>query len=301
MRKRAMAVFILLLLVLLSPLAPLGKAQNYVGNGFADSPHDFSSHVVNATPGGGLDTTLTTPGACTYCHTPHRAIQTRLLWNHKLPGSTYSWADGAAKTVGGTPLPTIGASWSGPSRFCLSCHDGTVSIGDINWFNGKSWGAELGGTTLDAVKHENDIFQISRSTDTNPWTVGGSEMKGNHPVAHPFPFNHQGSTYNGVTSGGGGGANGAGGVYTFDFRGNPTTVGVRLFVQDASGVHASTDATELAGKAGIECTSCHGVHNEKEFVEDEPLLRGTRNGNTVDAAGKGYICMKCHPRAATSM
>jgi cytochrome c553 len=294
MRKTAIALLILPLLVLLSPLVPLGQAQNYVGNGFANSPHDFSTRNKVASPGTGLDTEATA-GACTYCHTPHRALQTRLLWNHKLPGATYTWSDGADKTVGGTTLPTIADTWAGPSKFCLSCHDGTVGIGDINWFNGAAFGGstELGGTTLDNLKHEADIWQISQANGQKTWTSGGSDMRGNHPVAHPYPYNHTtGKTYNGVVGGAG--------VYTFDFRADPTTVGMRLFTMEAGAPVATTDPAKLTNSAGIECTSCHGVHNEKEFVEDEPLLRGTRGGNSV-VNGKGYICMKCHPRAASSM
>ncbi len=56
-----------------------------------------------------------TVGACTFCHTPHRAIQTRLLWNHTLSANTFSWEAGAT-TTGGTTLPTIATSWEGPSE-----------------------------------------------------------------------------------------------------------------------------------------------------------------------------------------
>jgi len=60
-------------------------------------------------------------GLCTYCHTPHSASSTALLWNHTLSASTFTWSEVA--TGGGTPYPTIGPTYRGPTVKCLSCHD----------------------------------------------------------------------------------------------------------------------------------------------------------------------------------
>ena len=105
-------------------------AQSYTpGSGFTGSPHDFSG-IAAGNPGNPTATT----GGCTFCHTPHRALQQALLWNHTLSANTFSWEAGAV-TAGGTPYPTIDTTWKGPTKLCLSCHDGSVAIGDIAWFN----------------------------------------------------------------------------------------------------------------------------------------------------------------------
>ncbi len=240
------------------------------GGGFTCSPHDFSG--ADGTGSGDPATT----GACTFCHTPHRALQTRLLWNHTLSANAFSWSD-ATSTMGGTQMPTISVSWTGPSKYCLSCHDGSVAIGDIAWFNEQSFTGKAISTN--PTQHNNDEFQIG--------TVKG-DLAGNHPVAFPYP-NYLGnaSTYNGVTTGAA--------VVTGDFAQNPQTYGIRLFNEGANGVTAGA----VASKTGIECSSCHGVHNEKSSyafgVQDKPLLRGTKNGNST-GAGASYICMKCHTR-----
>lgn len=241
------------------------------GGGFKCSPHDFSG--ANGTGTG--DPAVT--GACTFCHTPHRAIQTRLLWNHTLATHSYSWSD-AKSTFGGTQMPTIDTTWSGPTKFCLSCHDGSVAIGDIAWFNEQSFtGAKAIVTT--PMFHNADEFQTASAT---------GDLKGNHPVAFPYPYyNSAPSTYNNVTT--------AATVIATDFAPDPTTYGIRLFNQGVDGVTAGA----VPGKTGIECSSCHGVHNEKSSypfgVQAHPLLRGTLGGNTT-GPGANYICMKCHTR-----
>ncbi len=61
---------------------------------------------------------------CVFCHTPHNANPATPLWNQALPsGVTYTSYSSStlAATVG---LPT------GSSKLCLSCHDGTVAIGN---------------------------------------------------------------------------------------------------------------------------------------------------------------------------
>jgi predicted CXXCH cytochrome family protein len=278
MRRVLLPFFVL---ALYAPGAVVGRAQSVTpngcaseagpGTGFSCSPHDFSG--ANGTGSGGDPATT---GACTFCHTPHRALQTKLLWNHNVSSNTFTWSD-STETVGGTPMPSIASTWTGPTKLCLSCHDGSVAIGDIAWFNEQSFSGSPIATT--PSNHNGDKFQIA--------TAAG-DLKGNHPVAFPYPnFNSAGSTYNGVTTGAS--------VVTQDFSPDPTVYGIRLFNQTPSGVAAGP----VAGKTGIECTSCHGVHNEKSSyafgVQDTPLLRGTKGGHTT-GAGASYICMKCHTR-----
>ena len=78
---------------------------------------------------------------CIFCHTPHHAISDSSLinaplWNHKLSDATYvvnSAGDVFSNGVVGTIklLSTPPNRPDGTSRLCLSCHDGTVAIGDV--------------------------------------------------------------------------------------------------------------------------------------------------------------------------
>jgi len=225
------------------------------GTGITGTAHDFAGRTAGDT----------TTGRCTFCHTPHRGQQTRLLWNHTLSSNTYDWSD-TTVTTGGTTLQGFDATWQGPSKFCLSCHDGSVAIGDIAWFNLQAW---TGASALDPLQHNGDVYQIG--TDTG-------DLRGNHPVAHPFPFNTTANTYNGVTTG-------AEAVLS-GWVSDPTANGIRLFNDDGSG---NISAGTIAGATGIECSSCHDPHNGST-VQDKFFLRGQLGD------GPNYICLKCHQK-----
>lgn len=222
------------------------------GDGIAGSDHDFSASS------GGV-------GLCTFCHTPHRALSTQLLWNHTLSTATYSWD--VPSTTAGTTYPSFtGDTYTGPTAKCLSCHDGSVAVGDIAWWNG---GAP--GVPLDNEKH-------AWPDKHNVGATGGvlGSMKGNHPVAMPYPYQNVANTYNAVTTGGG--------AVLTEWQANPTTLNIRLFNDDGLGV---ISAGPVALKTGIECSSCHDPHNKAST--GDYFLRGTLEGTST-----AYICMKCH-------
>ena len=237
-------------------LALGGAAWAAPGDGVAGSAHDFTDDASG------------TVGLCTFCHTPHRAQQTKLLWNHTLSSQTYSWSD-TTVTTNGTPLPTFDANWQGVSKNCLSCHDGTVAIGDVAWFN--------------ATPNQN-LFTDQHNDPADPFLItfnspGTGDLAGNHPVAHPFPFQGSASTYNGVTSGPT--------VVASGWQTDPGANGIRLFNDDGSG---NVSAGAVVGQTGIECSSCHDPHNGAEVV-DVFFLRGTLTGSDTN-----YICLKCHDK-----
>lgn len=207
--------------------------------------------------------TAPTAGLCTYCHTPHKAQSTRLLWNHTMSANTFSWTD-ASTTTGGTNLPSIAPAYSGASVRCLSCHDGTVAIGDVSWF-GEGKPAPLSNQMLTGE------FQITSGTTA-------SDLKGNHPIAVPYPYGDAANTYNGITTGAG--------VALTEFKADPTASGIRLFTDTGSGMVGG--ATAL--KTGIECSSCHDPHNGATATGDL-FLRGNMTGSDSN-----YICNKCHTK-----
>lgn len=76
---------------------------------------------------------------CVFCHTPHGAIQNTALingplWNHKLSEATYTVKAQSlfanAQIGNYNLLSTVTTKPDGSSRMCLSCHDGTVALGE---------------------------------------------------------------------------------------------------------------------------------------------------------------------------
>lgn len=173
-------------------------------------PHNMSSKA----PGG---------QSCVACHAPHGVPNSPLLWNHVLSDSNFSWSDWV-QTTGGTTLPTNIKTWSGSTKMCLSCHDGTVEVGAI-------------------YAPEGTVFDTGKLTDAHHGkvTTGTGDLKGNHPVSVPYPHNSVKNTYNGITTGDNALASG--------WVANPTKV--KIYIDPAA-----------AGpnNRGIECASCHDPH-----------------------------------------
>lgn len=235
------------------------------GQGVAATAHDFTGGVMG-TPNAG------TVGVCTYCHTPHKAISTLLLWNHTLSSSNFSWD--VPTTTAGTPFATfVGNTYKGPTTKCLSCHDGTVAVGDIAWF--KEAARTVGST--DGVYN---TFKLGSDGDTSHviGATGGvaGAMGGNHPVAMPYSFNQAKNTYNSKVGGDG--------LVLTEWVAQPAAP-IRLFNDNAGAISAGA----VAGKTGIECSSCHDPHNKAAV--DVNFLRGKLTGSTQ---ADGYLCVQCH-------
>lgn len=63
---------------------------------------------------------------CTFCHAPHSGLGgITPLWNQKLSQKTYTPYTSTTNPEQGNTQPTLGIT----SSLCLSCHDGTVGVG----------------------------------------------------------------------------------------------------------------------------------------------------------------------------
>ncbi len=61
---------------------------------------------------------------CIFCHTPHQSNPSGPLWNREDPGATYV-------LYNSTTLQAVPGQPDGSSVLCLSCHDGTIALGNI--------------------------------------------------------------------------------------------------------------------------------------------------------------------------
>lgn len=115
----------ILVLALLAMLVAAASAQKveYHGNPskVIGSMHDFS-----ATSPAQTKATDASPGVCTFCHTPHKANPSVPLWNHAL-SKGFTYTQYSSSTLTSTVNPPGDAD---SSKLCLSCHDGTVALGD---------------------------------------------------------------------------------------------------------------------------------------------------------------------------
>ncbi len=90
------------------------SAQGYV----ADTVHNLSA----GGPGG--IRAASEPQVCIFCHAPHSTAGVRPLWNREIAVSNYQIYKSSTLDAN-TGQPT------GSSKLCLSCHDGTIALGNI--------------------------------------------------------------------------------------------------------------------------------------------------------------------------
>lgn len=144
-----------LLAVLLAALAAGGaRAQNAAN--MVDTKHNLSIS------GPGTVRALSEDRICIFCHTPHNGTPQSPLWNRELAPQTYTVYTSPTLRAGPLPQPT------GPTKLCLSCHDGMIAMG--------------------AVVRPAGGIPMSGSGRFPPGSLAefGLDLSGHHPVSFPY-------------------------------------------------------------------------------------------------------------------
>ena len=110
--------------------------------------------VHNLGPGSKSPIVGSRPDSCSYCHAPHSGLN-RGLWNQKLTKQTYTIYKSTTEVNKGQQ-PTLGSD----SNQCLSCHDGTVAVGETVAYG-----------------------QVNMSGHMDTWDVFTSNMQSSHPFS----------------------------------------------------------------------------------------------------------------------
>ncbi|MBK5273636.1 MAG: hypothetical protein JJE30_01100 [Desulfuromonadales bacterium] len=104
--------------------ATLGAATAFAAASVLNSPHNLSASGARGKHGVAFaDETR----VCIFCHAPHNANTSGPLWGRgALPDKAYKPYD--SSTLKANPKPD---KPTGASRLCLSCHDGTIALGQF--------------------------------------------------------------------------------------------------------------------------------------------------------------------------
>ncbi len=142
----------------------LGLACSCLGAGL---PAQTTSDMVNtkhnlSVSGTGSIRALTETRICIFCHTPHNAAPLSPLWNKDLGPEVYIVYASPTLKAGPLPQPT------GPTKLCLSCHDGTIAMGGVL---NPAAGITMAGS---------DRFAPGSLSDF------GLDLSGHHPVSFPY-------------------------------------------------------------------------------------------------------------------
>ncbi len=88
------------------------------------NPDVLGSHNLTAASGASVYSQGSL--GCNFCHAPHSGLgAVSPLWNQKLSSKTYTPYTSSTYVERGNTQPTLGVT----SSLCLSCHDGTVGVG----------------------------------------------------------------------------------------------------------------------------------------------------------------------------
>jgi predicted CXXCH cytochrome family protein len=129
--------------------------------GVATTKHNLS---VNG-PGTVKATSTAETQTCVFCHVPHNSSTLAPLWNRSNPAATgyIPYASSTTKGTMGQP--------NGSSLLCLSCHDGTVALGDLLSRGGNR--VAIAGTTATGM--------MSPSA-----SLIGRDLSDDHPVSFAY-------------------------------------------------------------------------------------------------------------------
>jgi len=109
---------------------------------------------------------------CVVCHTPHNAVDPTAnnldyapLWNHEVSSvGTYTLYN--SSTLDHTP-----GQPDGPSKLCLSCHDGSVAVDNY------------GGVTTGTIYVDDVIFDGTPGNATGSERNFGTSLDNDHPIS----------------------------------------------------------------------------------------------------------------------
>ena len=284
---RAASVLASALLVLAGVLpAPVADAQRV--SDVRSTRHNLSV----SGPGNTHADTGGTNEVCVFCHTPHAATQqdqggTPLrapLWNRRVPaGATYtpyasSSMDSQVIADGFDHQP------GGSSKLCLSCHDGTLAIGNVNVLNGQS------NVSIPMVgTGPGGVMPAGEGTSTGFTRFLGTDLRNDHPIS---------VTYTTALAQRDGELRVVDGQQRWP-AGTGSVLGLR---SPGFKPLLPLEPTGANGLGQVQCASCHDPHMREldPAKGNQKFLRAQRFQEAAPSANHNaasdIICLSCHDK-----
>ncbi len=226
---------------------------------------------------------------CVFCHTPHAATPNAIpLWNRLLSTATYTPYTSSsldANVIQGS-LDQPGGS----SKLCLSCHDGTLAIGNVNVLNGQGSAAVQGTQSITMSGTGAGGVMPDGSGATTGFTRNlGIDLTNDHPIS---------VTYTAALAARDGELRPVDGNQKWP-PGTGTVIGVRT-----TGYRPPVPLEPTgAGNAGqVQCATCHDPHIRETVTTEgnQKFLRLNRFQTAAPSptfnASVDVICLSCHDK-----
>ena len=233
-----------------------------------------------------------TTAVCVFCHTPHGATQLDLgaaalrapLWNRRVPAGTTYTAYTSSSLDAQTILDGLNAQPGGSSKLCLSCHDGTLAIGNVNVFNGSAnVSIPMSGTGPGGTMPQGEGVQSGFTRFL------GVDLSNDHPIS---------LSYTGALAARDGELRQVDAAQRWP-AGSGAVIGLR-----APGVKPllPLEPTGSAGTGQVQCATCHDPHiRELDPAKgNQKFLRAQRFQENPPSpahnAGGDTLCLACHDK-----
>lgn len=281
--------------------------------------------------------TVNTSEICVYCHTPHNASALDAqgnyiapLWNRRV-GQTEAGAPVSYTPYASNSLDSgILASPNGSSKLCLSCHDGTIALGNVATISGQ--GRSLSGPAgsdsgvkvpFQTVTASGSVVGATTMPDGVLANTGftrrlGTDLSNDHPISVAYTRNlaiADGELRTGnldpngtetVVIDGSNLAAGSNGWLRASFNAAVARRGSgfrALLPLETSGSPSGSSTPSGAGT--VQCATCHDPHirDSDAGAENIKFLRGSRLQKrsqpveTTYDAGSDILCLACHDKA----
>ncbi len=261
-----LAAMALLLLALAAALPGAAGAQQRKSD-IAGTKHNLSATSANTVKASTEDE------ICVFCHTPHGGTSGMSpLWNRQVDGGGTSYEMYQSMSMNASKP----ASPQGTSKLCLSCHDGTIALGNVDVLNGAkldSADISMSHTHMPADTHTNEVTGGTMGSGEGQYSgftrLIGTDLTNDHPIS-------------------------------IDYSSAVTNDNEMHAAGGAVADRGTSPKPTLPLEGGrVECTSCHDPHlkNPEKFLRANRLQKaGTSFSGSFDAA-QDQICLACHNKA----
>lgn len=233
---------------------------------------------------------------CVFCHTPHGAATSATpLWNRKLAGDGYtqSYVLYDSNTLDAKQVQGSLEQPGGSSKLCLSCHDGTVAVGNVNVLNGTSpTNNPQANSTIATTGGPN--MPVGSGALTGFTRNLGTNLSNDHPIS--VSYNEALVFRDGELR---------------SPTANPTLVGVRS-PGNKPKLKLENTGTPGDNQAQVQCATCHDPHIRETDASkgNQKFLRLNRFQekqhsvapaafDPADNTGD-IICLGCHDKGGAS-
>ena len=253
------------LAVCLSFAVTTGPARGERISDIANTKHNFS-----VTSGNAVRATDTTE-ICVFCHTPHGATTSvpAPLWNRSLSQANYTPYSSASIDALGLDQP------GGSSKICLSCHDGTIAIGNVNVLGGNKTDGNPGTADINMTgTGAGGTMPQGSGAQTGFTRILGTNLTNDHPIS--FAYDDALALRDG------------------ELRSPSATAHIGNRVPGIK-----PDVPLENGQ--LQCTSCHDPHIRDtteaniKFLRLNRLQKNPPAGGTFDKVND-IVCLACHDK-----